>query len=81
MILALKFKLLQYEISSKNKTEEELDGMMEEHRKETQQLHGELAMRNDIIHKQKEEISELSCELQSKSELEVSSFYFLQLFT
>ena len=72
VILALKFKLLQYEISSKNKTEEELDCMVEEHQRQVQQLRGELAMKNDVIHKQKQELTELSTELQTKSELEVS---------
>merc|ERR1712226_453747 len=59
VILALKFKLLQYEISSKNKTEEEMDGVVEEHQRQVQQLRGELAMKNDIIHKQKQDLAEL----------------------
>ena len=68
MILALKFKLLQYEIANKSKTAEELDSMTEDHKREVQQLHGQLATRNDIIHKHKEVIDDLNAELQSKSE-------------
>lgn len=72
VILALKFRLLQYEISSKNKNQEELDKTIKDHQKQMQAIRSELASKNDIIHKQEYQLTELNTELNSKTNLEAS---------
>lgn len=62
-------------MSNKDKKGEEMDGIVGGHQKQLQQLRGELAMKNDIIYKQKQEVAALISDLQTKTEIEVGIYY------
>lgn len=72
LILSLKSKLLHYEISKKNTSEQQLESLLHERDRELQLLHEELTKRDDIIHTQTAEIDTLSNDVVSKARIEAN---------